>query len=94
MKWLRLIGNVILIVFYKKNFRLKSIQNLNSTVYCELCKCEVDNMSNSGRNINTHLTKKKKHQLAQKAASSSGKVINYFKDNTYSSDNLLNAAKE
>lgn len=59
LKWLRLVGNVILVLIYKKNFRLKSIPNLNSTVYCEICKCVVDNMSNSGRNINTHLNKKK-----------------------------------
>jgi len=52
-------------------------------------------MLNSGRsNINTHLTERKKHKMAQKTITSSGKVINYFKDNTYSSNNFLITTKE
>jgi len=72
----------------QKGFRfMKSTSNSTSIVYCEMCKCEVDIISNSGHsNINSHLTKKT-HQLVLKATSSSGKVINYLKYNTYSSDN-------
>jgi len=53
----------------------------NSTKNCEICKCEVDESNSDRTNINTHLTKKKKTSIGSKAASSSRKVINYFKDN-------------
>lgn len=62
-------------------------------VYCEICKSEVD-ISNSGRSsIKAHLTKNK-HRLAASASATSNKLVNFFKKDEISSENLLIAAKE
>lgn len=79
----------------QKEYPFMKIKNKLSPhiVYCEICRSDVD-ISNSGRsNIKAHLTKKK-HTLAANTKSKSAKLNTFFKNENFSSENMLIAAKE